>query len=465
MIVTILVPFLLAQTPPDSKPKPLPFRPLFVGMILAEDGIPIPGVSIFTSPGKLRKGKTEYCPYATNEAGDGTGNHCHWCQPDRGTRSVTNKDGRFKVGSLDPDRDILVAFSAEGYEPIYSTSTDPTVARVGRRSMVMRWRDPAGLEPGKVFRGRLVNPQGKPVRGAGVLVLGSKTTTEGLTWDTSGIDKMTSSNEQGEFVIRSQTPRSKILVRVRPRNLATNVFEVASASESIPEFQLLAGATVSGMVVRDGEVVAFAPVGLVQVDRFPATFVGNYETTTDGAGRFEFRNVAPNLDYHVFGNMAEFAKIGALPVTRVRVGTDGTQNNVGPLEVKPAHRISGRVILTDGKAVPPMTRLLVYRIDAWDIQTVDLDPWGRFELTGLPSETYGIAAHISGYRTSAKNPNMDPIDAWQLIGRIDRDITGFTYLMEPGSTLLADREFHKKTPEEKWPRNLPLRSAEFEKKE
>ncbi len=69
------------------------------------------------------------------------------------------------------------------------------------------------------------------------------------------------------------------------------------------------------------------------------------------------------------------------------------------------------------------------------------DPSGRFTLAGLPEGQVWIVAYFpddkfyapAGYRVSATNKCLDPLNPYTLIGRVDRDVADLTILFEPGA--------------------------------
>ena len=96
------------------------------------------------------------------------------------------------------------------------------------------------------------------------------------------------------------------------------------------------------------------------------------------------------------------------------------------------HRIKGRVLLSDGRQLPPSTRLLISREDAWDTRRVELDPDGSFEVAGLPTERASLSVRIRGYRLSPKNHSLD-VQNPRLTGTIDQDINTLKILLEPAA--------------------------------
>ncbi|SIO59896.1 hypothetical protein SAMN05444166_6200 [Singulisphaera sp. GP187] len=150
-------------------------------------------------------------------------------------------------------------------------------------------------------------------------------------------------------------------------------------------------------------------------------------------GRFTFLNVHPAESYFVYGLIGTIKDGGAMVARQIQVGGDAATTDVGDLPVVSGHRLKGRVLLSDEKPVPPKTRLLVSREDAWDSQRVELDPEGRFDLIGLPTERYSLTVTLKGYRLSPKNHSVDSQNPWALAGTIDQDIDALKILMEPGN--------------------------------
>ena len=135
-------------------------------------------------------------------------------------------------------------------------------------------------------------------------------------------------------------------------------------------------------------------------------YVGNFDIGTDSDGRFLFVNLPPNLDYYIYGDMESMKSHGAIGTRKIHTGADGETFDAGDLVVKPAHRLAGQVVLDDGKPVPGNTRLLVNRDDAWDSMLVELDKDGRFDVSGIPTETLGLGVRVAGYRISAKRTRV-----------------------------------------------------------
>ena len=103
-----------------------------------------------------------------------------------------------------------------------------------------------------------------------------------------------------------------------------------------------------------------------------------------------------------------------------------------PLVVEQGHKVAGQVILADGKPIPPKTRVLVGREDAWDSLSATLDADGRFAVAGLPGEQFSLSVSLRGYRLAVRNKSMDTNNPFQLKGFVDGDLLGLKVLLEPG---------------------------------
>ena len=65
--------------------------------------------------------------------------------------------------------------------------------------------------------------------------------------------------------------------------------------------------------------------------------------------------------------------------------------------LKPFLTLRGRVVLSDGKEIPPGMHINLSADRAWDSQSVVLAPDGRFEFKGLASGIYSIQPSVKDY--------------------------------------------------------------------
>ena len=100
---------------------------------------------------------------------------------------------------------------------------------------------------------------------------------------------------------------------------------------------------------------------MVQINRNVEGYLGHFEFGTDRDGRFAFANIPPMQDWYLYGLMDSLKGSGSIPVRTVKTGAHGSTLDVGDIEVQPGYRLTGRLVLADGKPVPPETRVLASR--------------------------------------------------------------------------------------------------------
>lgn len=318
---------------------------------------------------------------------------------------------------------------AKGFRPMFLEKVDPAKEPVEFR-LTPR---PAVDGPRRIFRGRIVGPEDGPVVGARVEVQGM-TDGKSRTWGTiREADPLAVTDEEGRFTIHTRRPLDALHVRVEARGLSSQNSELSFSGDKVNELRLRRGASVKGRLMQDGKPVPGVLIGLVQINRIAGgDFVGEYTIGTDADGKFLIPNVFPGDRYVVYGKMEHLKERGAVRAREVVVGADGTQTDVGDLTVEPGHRLSGRVVLADGAAVPAGTRLAVSLDEAWDTQMVELDPAGRFEVRGVPPGVVSLSVRVKGYRVSKRNVSRRPYGG-SLEGTVDGDLSDLILLYEPGA--------------------------------
>ena len=142
--------------------------------------------------------------------------------------------------------------------------------------------------------------------------------------------------------------------------------------------------------------------------------------------------MAASDSYLVYGKMSSLARVGAVEATGVRVGPEGSTQNVEPMGVSQGHQLRGRVVVAGGGVPPPGGRVLVARWGAWDFVVSPLDSSGQFEATGIPAESVEVAIRVPGLRLSPANRiPIDPggLHFWPFL--VDHDIDDLEVVLEP----------------------------------
>ena len=366
-----------------------PDRPDLAGRVVGESGRPVAGARVLIDSAGVRAGTSPLCPS---------------CYLDCRKSAETDGDGRFRIASVDPELIFNVLAIAEGYRPAFAMRSDP--AR-GPAEIKLATFDPGKLDPKCLLRGVVLGPDGRPLVGARVSP--KMFSTEAYSGFRPDIfDPLAVTNLAGEFVLTSKSPIEHVDLLVEGSGVAPRIVTGLRPERNPHTLKMTRGATLTGRVVRDGKPEAGVVVGLVQASRGFQTFLGDTTIGTGPDGRFAFLNVLANEDYFVYGVMDSFRGGEAVAAAPVRSGGEDATTNAGDLPVVAGHRVRGRVILSDGKPVPPRTRLTMSREDAWDTRQVEVAPDGGFEVSGLPTERYSVNILLKGYRLSSKNHSLDP---------------------------------------------------------
>jgi uncharacterized GH25 family protein len=389
-------------------------RPDLVGRVITADDQPLAGAHVMIDSAAVRQGTSPLCPS---------------CYADCRKRGESDKDGRFRIASVDPELIFNVLVVADGFQPTIARKADPAKKPV---EVVLSKLDLEKLDPKRVLRGVVFDPAGKPLPGARISARNFITTAYS-GYSPNIFDPVAVTNFRGEFVLTSKSQITEADLLVEGNGVAPRIVPGRKPEANPQSIRMTAGATLSGRFVREGKPVAGAIVGLVQANRGLFNYLGDTSIGTDENGRFTFLNVHPNDDYFVYGLIGAIKGGGAVEAKAVRLAAEGATTDVGDLPVVRGHRIKGQVVLSDGKPIPPKTRLMVSREHAWDSTRVELDTDGRFEISGLPTERYTLNVSLRGYHLSSKNHSVDSQNPSRLVGTIDQDIDTLKILMEPGN--------------------------------
>ncbi len=425
---------------PDEEDAGTGPRPNLLGDVSAKNGKPLTGASVFIATAGPKTGTSTFCPS---------------CYADCSKSAKTDSKGQFEIDSLNPTLIFRVLAVAKGYKPKFETKVDPAEGPI---NVELDPASAADATPDRSLRGRVVDSKGAPVEGAVVSMEGTQTRDGMGSWGAlDGIDPLAVTDEKGEFLITSQKPFDMMDVSVEARRFAHKNFS-RLPSGAMNELKLTEGSSLIGHVTLNGKPLKDVSIGISGVDRQSGVYVGHYEIGTSGSGAFAFLNVPPDTDFYVYGLMKTLKNYGVIPIQKFHSGKDGESVDVGELAVGPGHRLKGRVQLADGNPVPPKTRMLVGRDEAWDSTQVTLDKDGGFDVSGLPSESVDLSVRIKGYHVSSRNKSMDPLNPNRLLGIVNSDITDMIILLEKGEWVRPDLGQGMINGE--WPGEHPLRGAE-----
>ncbi|MGA9779713.1 MAG: M56 family metallopeptidase [Verrucomicrobiia bacterium] len=416
-------------------------RPDLTGAVTAKGGrtLPVPA-NVFIATAAPKNGTSTFCPS---------------CYADCAKHSRTDAQGNFKIESLNPQLTFQILAVAKGYQPKSISKVDPAKGPV---KIELEPLSSADATPHRSLRGRVVDMKGDPVAGAVVEMVGTETKDGGGSWGAlPGIDPLAVTDDNGEFLITSKKPFEMMDVNISARTFADKNFSKLPSSKE-NALVMTEGATIKGRVLRDGSPLKGVSVGISGVERQAGVYIGHFEVGTDADGRFVFINIPPDVDFWIYTAMSSMKKFGAAPIQEIHSGKDRETTDVGDLVAAPAHRLAGRVVLAAGAPLPPEVRLLISRQDAWDSMQITLDADGNFDTTGVPPELISLSARVKGYHVSARNLSVDQLNPFQLIGRVDHDITNLVFVLEKGPEPQPD--YNHIDPEYNGIRLRPLQGAE-----
>ena len=394
-------------------------RVTLTGRVTDNLGKPLEDATVMIYHAGVKKG------YSTN---------CPSCYVDCGKRTVTDRTGSFTIKGLAPDLWFELLVIRDGYTATFVKKVDPSRGPAETVALAPR---AAVDDPGRVVRGRVVDPHGQPLRAAVVVPEGVATVLEGhglasLYGEIEGLEPMAVTNPRGEFELAYSKKATGMMLRVEARGMATKLIGVPTGAER-KTITVSNGAVVRGRLVNRGKPVAGAEVGLIARNR--VGFGGNLEIFgdpydeirigTQEDGSFVITNVPAPVEWYVYGKMESIAAVGATDRVECATARDGEEVNVGDIQIHPGHRLRGRVTLSDGAAMADGMRVTISAYRAWDSQTVIIGRDGHFEFVGLPTGKYEIVPSVRGYRLQENRGTIETT--------IDRDIGSFAIALDPAA--------------------------------
>ena len=415
-------------------------RPNLTGRVTREGGGPANDATVFIYTAGPKAGASVLCPS---------------CYPDCSKKVKTSARGDFVIQSLDPRLRFRLLVVAPGCDPRFVEKVDPADGEV---KIVITPISDEKLKSASMIVGMIMDEKGQPVAGATVgpegVALGQSTRWGGTD---RYVDPIAVSDEQGRFRLYCTNNVDKVHAVVEGRGVAKRWVELKPGRDHLVRMQ--EGVTLTGFVQRDGHPVKDVLMGLVTKDRVCGTFLRSDELATDQDGRFVLPNVPPNIEFVLFAKMDSLPAGGVLPATTFTTEASGRKMDLGKLKVQAGHRVSGRVVLSDGKPVPADTQIMLGREDAWDHLEAILDSEGRFDFTGVPSESVGLSVRIKGYKYSKRNASLDWLNGG-MVGKVSGDIIDLIVLMERGEWRYNGDEGEPPNGESQ-PRDKPLRGAKL----
>ncbi len=409
----------------ESKSK-WPSTPIatLTGLVKSENGDPIAGAAVVNFSVEPASGKPLVSKFSDKD-----------CLK----YGFSDAAGRFTIKHVDGDRvfDFLVA--RKGYRARLITSVD---ARKGSLTVVLS--SPVlktiEAEENDVW-GRAVDPDGKSVAGAIITPRGYMQGDTGLHGPMDEVAEVTITDQEGTYRIPSTKHVTALHLEVRARGFVPQYFNNVPSGLGNGTLTLVRGATLRGRVVYAGQPRSGIVIGVCWAEHLSGRWFGPWEAVTDDDGRFVIAHVTPDQQLCLYGKIDSVKEVGTVPAILV-TAADQDDLDFGDIPIVPGHGLKGRVMISEGRPLPPHLHVRVYRDGPRDDTIAPIRADGVFELKSLPDEIIelGVQAIPPGqsqpqypfpFHLSAKNRSLNPHNPQHLLGRLDADLE-IKVLLEPG---------------------------------
>jgi hypothetical protein len=351
------------------------------GVVLDASSQPIVGALVTPATAQPKVGPAIFCPS---------------CYLDCAKSTTTDAAGQFEIDIRDPSLKFQVLSSAPGKKTQITKLYDPAAG-----PLKLTLADiPADLPPERIVRGQLLDDQGHPIAGALIEPSGAKTDNR-RWWGRVEADP-TVSDKDGNFLLIAPDGYEGLDLSINRKGFAGIDVELVSPGKEPRQITVPSGTQVTGRLVHNGQPLAGQTVAVVQLDRsVPHHFLKAIAAETDADGKFTFNYLPADERYAIFTPVAVGPAPLVLSTKKFTASGNHKSRELGPLEVAAPLRIAGQVDLPVGQSLPPHSKLSLGRDPAWDLISTEIADDGRFEITGLPPETYDI-------RVTAGNFEIDP---------------------------------------------------------
>jgi len=388
------------------------------GKVTDNQGNPLADATVMIYHAGVKVGYSTYCP---------------GCYVDCGKRAVTDRAGAYTIAGLGPDLLFELAVIHVGHMAVFVKKVDPSAGPAP--VAVLAPRKPVD-DPSRVFRGRVVDPGGRPLRLAVIEPFALEADLGGrgpvsTYGPIDGLEPMTISNPNGEFELAYKQKAIAMLAWVEARGMAPKLVKLSTGADRA-SITVSDGAVIRGRLMNQGKPVPNAEIGLIPRTRWGG---GNHlqligepydeiRIGTQADGTFVITNVPAGVDWYAYGKMESIASLGATVPMECRSGKDGEEADLGDIAIQPGHRVRGKVTLSDGAPIASGMRVSITAEHAGDTLTVRLAPDGRFEFIGVPRGKYQIFPSVRGYQETKKDGGAI---------EVGRDIDNFVLALNRGT--------------------------------
>ena len=352
-----------------------------IGSVVDQSNQPIENETVMVYSAGVKKGYDLFCPT---------------CYIDCGKRAVTDEKGAFSIPGVSPDLVFNLLVVREGYGAAFIKKVDPANGPTPPAALKKRT---SPEDPSQIVRGRVIDSKGQPVRDALIAQQGIIFFEGGRRFgDIDWLDLVAVSNREGEFEMAYSKPAKSMILQVAPRGMAPRLVTLPTGAAR-QAITVTDGATIRGRLVHNGKPVANVEFGLSTHSRMSGTIFQDVQIGTNQSGEFAITNVPPGRVWDLYAKMDALAPRGlAADVTYVATKDDGQDIDVGVIAAKPAYRLQGRILLSDGAAIPTGMRVSLFSDHIPDRQSFLLPPDVSFEFKGLAKGVYTLSPAVKSYQ-------------------------------------------------------------------
>ncbi|HTV39308.1 MAG TPA: carboxypeptidase-like regulatory domain-containing protein [Candidatus Sulfotelmatobacter sp.] len=326
-------------------------------------------------------------------------------------RARTDGQGDFKIGSLDPQWLYSGYVMAPGCQLKWLSQIDPTAPL----NVSLEAAD-TNVSQDRILHGQVVDPLGHPIPGALIEIRGS-TRNASMTWPAFDVDPYFVSDQAGNFVIIGKTAFDAVDGTVAADGFAESDFAqwpsdadnqewartgtmpegLAGFARPVHQMTLVEGASLDGRLLSSGKPVANAQIRLNACGARSNCWFWKEWTLTDAQGKFVFSHLPPNQSFSICGSWDLPASGCAVPQTNVHLGENDSANNIGDIEAVPVCPVAGKILLSNGKPLPPKSFYFLGDDSMGNSLSSPFGIDGSFRFPAVPGDQVSIYLRVPGY--------------------------------------------------------------------
>lgn len=369
--------------------KPIPEDSATInGTIVDDSGRPAKDATVYVNSAHLKNGYARVCPT---------------CWIDCGKRADTDAQGQFTITGLNPRLRFRLLVLKEGFTATAKGGVDPAQGPLPPIKLTPRT---ASLDNSKIVHGRVTDVAGNPIAGALIepvvaIVPGGGMSVGAISW----MDPLAATNASGEFEIVASEPVEKIMLKISPRGLAPQIV-TEPPGPAFNSVVLTEGATIMGrLVAPNGAPISDAEVVLISHKNVYEQRFDDMRVGTDKDGSFAFTNVPARRIWGIYPTVESLRGRNLTAGLHLcETIADRQVVNVGRLTLRPGFSVSGKIVLVDGKDVPPGMHVTIN--PDWTVynRLTSIAADGTFEIKALAPDVYSLGVGINGYAPTAGSP-------------------------------------------------------------